>query len=70
MSDALQQLGLATLSFERLVQLTTMTVLTDPATLLPQAVEVSKQVEGIMLDDGERRIFRRADQTQLIFTYR
>jgi len=69
MSDALQQLGLPTLSFERLVQLTTMTVLADPATLLPHALEVSKQVEGILLDQGERRVFRRADQTQLIFTY-
>jgi hypothetical protein len=69
MSDAMRQLGLTTLSFERLVQLTTMTVLADPTTLLPHALEVSKQVEGILLDAGVPRVFRRGDQTQLIFTY-
>ena len=69
MSDALQQLGLTALSFERVVQLTMMTVLAEPTTLLPHAVRVSKQVDGILLDQGERRIFHRADHTQLIYTY-
>ena len=69
MSEALQQLGLTNLSFERLVQLNTMTVLTDPTTLLPQAIEVHKQVDGILLQDGRPTVFRRGDQTQLIFTY-
>jgi hypothetical protein len=69
MSDALQEMGLTTMSFEQLVQITKMTVLAEPATLLPHAVEVSKQVNGILLENGERRVFNRGDVTQLIFTY-
>jgi hypothetical protein len=69
MSDALQEMGLTTMSFDRLVQLTTMTVLVEPSTLLPHAVEVSKQVNGILLENGERRVFNRGDETRLIFTY-
>ena len=69
MSDALHEMGLPTMSFEQLVQLTTMEVLAEPSTLLPHAVEVTKQVNGILVDNGERRCFVRDDQTRLIVTY-
>ncbi len=69
MSDALQQMGLPQMSFERLVQLSQVTLLTDPATLLPHEVVVSKRVNGFLLDGGERKIFRRGDSTRLSFTY-
>lgn len=69
MSEALQQMGLGTLSFERLVQLTRVTLLADPDTLLPHELVFSKSVDGILVEDGERRIFRRGDQTRLAFTY-
>lgn len=69
MSNALREMGLATMSFDRLIQLTRMELVTDPETLLPHAVEVSKRVDGILVADGERRVFRRSDETRLIFSY-
>ena len=62
-------MGLPQMSFERLVQLSQVTLLTDPATLLPREVVVSKRVDGFLLDGGERKIFRRGDSTRLFFTY-
>ena len=69
MSDALREMGLATMSFDRLIQLNRMSVVTDPETLLPHIVEVSKRVDGILVADGERRVFRRLDETRLDFSY-
>ena len=69
MSDALRTVGLATMSFDRLIQLTRMEVVTDPETLLPHVVEVNKRVDGILVADGERRVFRRLDETRLVFSY-
>lgn len=69
MSEALQEMGMPHLSFERLVQLSQVTLLTDPATLLPREAEILKRVDGILLDGGERKPFRRVDETHLRFTY-
>lgn len=68
-SNALADMGFPNLSFEGLAELSRVTLLTEPATLLPRELTISKLVEGILNDGGQRRVFRRFDQTRLVYTY-
>lgn len=69
MDKALVDMGFSTLSFDGLAQHSQVTLLTDPATLLPFELTMSKLVEGILVDGGQSRVFRRADELTLRYTY-
>ena len=69
MDKALVDMGFPTLSFDGLAQHSQVTLLTDPATLLPFELTMSKLVEGILMDGGQGRVFRRADELTLRYRY-
>ncbi|MSR36150.1 MAG: hypothetical protein EXR95_05820 [Gemmatimonadetes bacterium] len=69
MNKALVDLGLPNLAFDGLAQHTQVSLLTDPATLMPYQLTVSKLVEGILKEGTESRVFRRVDGLMLVYTY-
>lgn len=69
MSKALVDMGFPNLSFDGLAQHSQVTLLTDPETLLPYEVTMTKLVQGILKDGAQSRVFRRADETRLAYTY-
>ena len=68
-NEALQNMGMGHLSFDRLVQREEVSLLTDPETLLPHELTTSKLVEGSLREAGEVRRFRRFDLTQSAYSY-
>jgi len=69
MTEALARVGLGDLSFDGLVQESRVSLLTDPKTLLTHEFTMSKRVQGILEEGGQSRVFRRLDETRLVFTY-
>ena len=69
MNQALVDMGLPNLSFDGLAQHTQLSLLTDPETLLPYELVMSKLVEGILKDGAESRVFRRIDGLILVYAY-
>jgi len=69
MTEALASIGLGNLSFDGLVQESRVSLLTDPKTLLTHELTMSKRVQGILQENGQSRVFRRLDETHLIYTY-
>jgi hypothetical protein len=69
MNDALARMGLSEMSFDGLAQESHVILLTDPATLLPYQMDMTKGVEGILVMNGQRRIFKRTDGITMDFTY-
>ena len=62
-------LGAGHLSFDGLVQGSRVSLLADPETLLTHEFTMSKRVQGILEEDGQSRVFRRLDETHLLYTY-
>jgi hypothetical protein len=69
MNKAMADMGLTTMSFDGLAQHTEIELLTDPATLLPRELTMSKVVEGILKEGDRSRVFRRVDGLVLVYTY-
>jgi hypothetical protein len=69
MTVALARVGLENLSFDGLVQESRVSLRTDPKTLLTHEFTMSKRVQGILEDGGQTRVFRRLDETRLVYTY-
>ena len=69
MTQALARVGLKNLSFDGLVQESRVSLLTDPETLLTHEFTMSKRVQGILEEGGQTRVFRRLDETRLVYTY-
>lgn len=69
MSQALADMGYATMAFDGLAQHTEIDLLVDPATLLPREVTMSKIVQGILKEGERERVFRRVDGLRLTYTY-
>ena len=69
MTEALAMVGLGNLSFDGLVQESRVSLLTDPKTLLTHEFTMSKRVQGILEEGGQTRVFRRLDETHLVYTY-
>ena len=69
MTEALARVGLESLSFDGLVQASRVSLLADPETLLTHEFTMSKRVQGILEEDGQSRVFRRLDETHLLYTY-
>ena len=69
MTDALARVGLGNLSFDGLVQDGRVSLLTDPETLLTHEFTMTKRVQGILDEGGQTRVFRRLDETRLVYTY-
>ena len=68
-NEALQNMGMGHLAFDRLVQQDVVSLLTDPGTLLPHELTMSKLVEGALRESGQVRRFRRFDLTRLVYSY-
>ena len=69
MTEALARVGLENLSFDGLVQESRVSLLTDPETLLTHEFTMIKRVQGILEESGQTRVFRRLDETRLVYTY-
>jgi hypothetical protein len=69
MNEAMAGMGLTTMSFDGLAQHTQVELLTDPATLLPRELTMSKTVQGILREGERSRVFRRVDGLVLRYTY-
>ena len=69
MTEALARVGLENLSFDGLVQESRVSLVTDPETLLTHEFTMSKRVQGILEEGGQARVFRRLDETRLVYTY-
>ena len=69
MTEALARVGLENLSFDGLVQESRVSLVTDPETLLTHELTMSKRVQGILEEGGQARVFRRLDETRLVYTY-
>ena len=69
MTEALATVGLGDLSFDGLIQESRISLLTDPETLLTHQFTMSKRVQGILEEGGQARVFRRLDETHLVYTY-
>jgi hypothetical protein len=69
MNKAMADMGLPNMSFDGLAQHTQVELLTDPVTLLPRELTLSKVVEGILKEGDQSRVFRRVDGLVLVFTY-
>jgi hypothetical protein len=69
MTEALARIGLGNLSFDGLVQESRASLLIDPKTLLTHELTTSKRVQGILRENGQSRVFRRLDETHLVYAY-
>lgn len=69
MTRALAEMGMGHLTFDGLVQETTVRLLADVETLLPHELVMGKSVDGRISENGESRPFRRFDGLVLEFDY-